>query len=56
MRRQNACAADESSIDPRSDVTETENGEWKRGTETGDRHGEQREGQNKKWEKQKKQT
>ena len=56
MRRQNAYAADESSVHPRSDVTETENGEWKRGTETGDRHGEQREGQNKKWEKQKKQT
>lgn len=53
MRRQNAYVANESSIHPRSDVTETENGEWKRGTETGNgnrerarEQGEQGEGQN----------
>ena len=39
MRRQNAYVANESSIHPRSDVTETENGEWKRGTATGNEHG-----------------
>ena len=44
MRRQNAYASDESSIHPRSDVTETENGKWKRGI--GNEHGEQGEGQN----------
>ena len=43
MRRQNAYVANESSIHPRSDVTETENGEWKRGTATGNEHGEQGE-------------
>ena len=43
MRRQNAYVAHESSIHPRSDVTETENGEWKRGTATGNEHGEQGE-------------
>ena len=37
MRRQNAYAADESSIHPRSDVTETENGEWKGGTAIGNK-------------------
>ena len=46
MRRQNAYVANELSIHPRSDVTETENEEWKRETETGNEHGEQGEGQN----------
>ena len=45
MRRQNAYVANESSIHPRSDFTETENEEWKRGTATGNVHGEQGEGQ-----------
>ena len=40
MRRQNAYVANESSIHPRSDVTETENGEWKRGTATGNEPGD----------------
>ena len=45
MRRQNAYVANESSIHPRSDFTETENEEWKRRTATGNVHGEQGEGQ-----------
>ena len=43
----NAYAANESSIPPKSDVTETENGKWKRGMESGNGNREWKRGRGK---------